>query len=38
MTYELTDAGKTLKITTRVQPPGDRPAFEFARLYERVSG
>jgi hypothetical protein len=38
MTYELTDAGKTLKITTRVQPPGDRPAFEFTRLYERVSG
>ncbi len=38
MTYELTDGGKTLKITTRVQPPGDRPAFDFTRVYERVNG
>jgi hypothetical protein len=37
-TYEIIDGGKALKITTHIQPPGDRPAFDVARVFARVSG
>jgi hypothetical protein len=37
-TYELADAGQTLKITTHVEPGGDRKPFDMTRVYTKVSG
>lgn len=37
-TYEIIDGGKALRITTHMQPPGDRPAFDITRVFARMSG
>jgi hypothetical protein len=34
-TYELADNGQTLKITTHLDPAGDRPAVDVTRVYRR---
>jgi hypothetical protein len=34
-TYELADNGQTLKITTHLDPAGDRPAVDFTRVYRK---
>jgi hypothetical protein len=36
--FSLKSKGRTLEIKTKVEPSGDRPSFEFTRVYEKVAG
>jgi hypothetical protein len=37
-TFSLKSKGRTLEIKTKVEPQGDRPSFEFKRVYEKAMG
>jgi hypothetical protein len=36
--FSLKSKGRTLEIKTKVESSGDRPSFEFTRVYEKVAG